>query len=204
MNESLLADYQSRYDTVLTPIAERLEALIKSHLDGTKHIDRVAARAKKPDRFVAKADKLDGAGKQKYSEPYVQIQDQIGARVIVYYQNDIPATEEVLRRYLLPIEIKTLVPDSEWEFGYFGKHFIMTLPPDVVPKGLDTAAAPSFFELQLKTLFQHAWSEAEHDLGYKPPEDLSAEQKRLLAFTSAQAWGADNVFERLVAELGPH
>jgi hypothetical protein len=28
-------------------------------------------------------------------------------------------------------------------------------------------------------------------------------QKRLLAYTSAQAWGADDVFERLVAELAP-
>lgn len=35
----------------------------------------------------------------------------------------------------------------------------------------------AFFELQIKTLFQHAWSEAEHDLGYKPSTVLSSDQK---------------------------
>ena len=48
---------------------------------------------------------------------------------------------------------------------------------------------PKFFELQIKTLFQHAWSEAEHDLGYKEDKHLNLDQKRRLAFTSAQAWG---------------
>jgi putative GTP pyrophosphokinase len=58
-----------------------------------------------------------------------------------------------------------------------------------------------FFELQLKTLFQHAWSEADHDLGYKPSAELSLDQKRRLAFTAAQAWGADLIFDELYREI---
>lgn len=59
------------------------------------------------------------------------------------------------------------------------------------------SAVISFFELQIKTLFQHAWSESEHDLGYKPTTTLSSDQKRRLAFTAAQAWGADQIFDEL-------
>jgi ppGpp synthetase/RelA/SpoT-type nucleotidyltranferase len=60
---------------------------------------------------------------------------------------------------------------------------------------------PQFFELQVKTLFQHAWSEANHDLGYKPgATPLSSSEKRQLAFTSAQAWGADHIFDELFKE----
>jgi len=58
-----------------------------------------------------------------------------------------------------------------------------------------------FFELQIKTLFQHAWSEAEHDLGYKPTTVLSHDQKKRLAFTAAQAWGADQVFDELYKQI---
>ena len=53
----------------------------------------------------------------------------------------------------------------------------------------------------MKTLFQHAWSEAEHDLGYKPGTvPLTSDEKRRLAFTAAQSWGADRVFDELFQE----
>jgi putative GTP pyrophosphokinase len=66
---------------------------------------------------------------------------------------------------------------------------------------MDETLIPGFFELQIKTLFQHAWSEADHDLGYKPGDQpLTSEQKRLIAFTSAQAWGADHIFDQLFRE----
>ncbi|HEY1656015.1 MAG TPA: hypothetical protein VGF86_12975 [Candidatus Tumulicola sp.] len=201
MNDTLPGEYQRLYESVLSPTAALLETVLKGHLTGAVHIDRVTARAKSPDRFLTKARKADAGGGLRYPEPFVQIQDLVGARVVVFYPNDISATEEILKRYLNPIEAQTVVPDSEWEFGYFGRHFIMALPKDAIPREVHADDAPTFFELQLKTLFQHAWSEAEHDLGYKPVEELSTEQKRLLAFTSAQAWGADNVFERLVSEL---
>ncbi|MCL5802016.1 MAG: hypothetical protein M1283_05805, partial [Gammaproteobacteria bacterium] len=60
---------------------------------------------------------------------------------------------------------------------------------------------PNLFELQIKTLFQHAWAEAEHDLGYKTSNSLTSLQKRKIAFTAAQAWGADQIFDELYREL---
>jgi ppGpp synthetase/RelA/SpoT-type nucleotidyltranferase len=56
------------------------------------------------------------------------------------------------------------IPESEWEFGFFGHHYVLHIPPGVVPDGTDKPLIPSFFEMQVKTLYQHAWSEAGHDL----------------------------------------
>ncbi len=107
-------------------------------------------------------------------------------------------------KYFRPFEIKNHVPESEKEFSYFGRHFILKVPTDAVSDDMDRTLVPEFFELQIKTLFQHAWSEAEHDLGYKPgTTPLTSEQKRRLAFTSAQAWGADHIFEELFRERHP-
>src|SRR3990170_788571 len=73
-------------------------------------------------------------------------------------------------------------------FPKITKHHIFALPCDAIPKEININLAPRFFEFQIKTLFQHAWSEANHDLGYKPESGaLTGEQKRKLAFTSAQA-----------------
>ena len=109
----------------------------------------------------------------KYSDPLNQILDQIGARVVTFYTSDVEVIAKEINRYFHSIENKILVPDGESEFGYIGQHFILLLPSDVLAGFNDDDNLPQFFELQIKTLFQHAWSEAEHDLGYKTTSQLT-------------------------------
>jgi putative GTP pyrophosphokinase len=197
--DGLEDEYRRRY-SVLKPIASALCDHIADHLKGKPRIDRISARAKDVSSFMGKARKQDN-GKPKYSDPLSQIQDQLGVRIITFFNSDVERLDKIVKRYFRPIEIKDHVPDSEWEFGYFGRHYVLVLPADVIEDGTDGNNVPRFFELQVKTLFQHAWSEVEHDLGYKPGESpLTPDQKRKLAFTSAQAWGADQMFEELFLE----
>jgi ppGpp synthetase/RelA/SpoT-type nucleotidyltranferase len=202
MTETPLDEYRTFHDSVLVPVASQLEQVIRDHLNGVPRIDRINARAKSPERFAAKAIKAGSDGSPKYSDPMIQIQDLVAARAIVYYPQDIETVSQAVLRYFRPIEVKSLVPDSEWKFGYFGRHFIFALPQEAIPRALPVGVAPQFFEFQIKTLFQHAWAEAEHDLGYKPPDQLTGVQQRSLAYTAAQAWGADRIFEELFDELG--
>ncbi|MEO8481564.1 MAG: RelA/SpoT domain-containing protein [Acidobacteriota bacterium] len=194
---TLEQEYARRYEHALQPAAVSLQELIVDYLTGLPRIDRVTVRAKSVERFLKKAEAVV-EGEPKYSEPMSQIQDQIGARVVTFYLADVEAVAGRIRKYMNPIEIKTLVPDSESEFGYVGQHFILLLPTDVSAKIPEAdALLPPFFELQVKTLFQHAWAEANHDLLYKPVFALSADQRRKVAFTAAQSWGADMIFEEL-------
>lgn len=196
------ADYRARHDQVLVPLAASLAELLTEHLRGAGRIDRIGARAKSIDRFVRKAENVTGTGDRKYVDPLAQIQDQVGARVTVFYKSDVVRVREILMRYLRPVESKDLVPASEWEFGYFGWHSVCLFPAELILPEWPAEHIPNFFELQVKTLFQHAWSEANHDLGYKPEGgDLAADQQRMLAYASAQAWGADRAFDELFQEL---
>jgi putative GTP pyrophosphokinase len=195
----LETEYRRRFELILRPLAEALEKQLQEYFEKEARIDRISARAKSIDRFLKKAQAAV-EGKQKYSEPLRQIQDQIGARIVTFYVSDVDRIANVALKYFRPIESQTIVPDSEWEFGYFGRHYIFITPSDLVPRSADKNLVPEFFELQVKTLFQHAWSEADHDLGYKPEAPLSSDAKRRLAFTSAQAWGADRIFDGLFQE----
>ena len=199
--EALLAEYTDRYEKILKPMAAALELHLQGNLQGIERIDRVVARAKSPPRFAAKALKAHEDGGAKYEHPFEQIQDQVGARVIVFYKQDVEVVNTVVRNYYRPIEVRELIPERESEFGYFGQHFILALPEDLFADDADRARSPKFFELQVKTLFQHAWSEAEHDLAYKPNVELTRLQKRTVALTAAQAWGADQQFAQLHTEL---
>jgi len=192
--------YRTRREKVLVPLAEKLETILRGYMDGVPRIDRISARAKGVDRFLAKATKTTDDGSPKYTDPLNQIQDQIGARIITFYLKDVEAISLEVMKYFRAIEHVTVVPESEREFDYVGKHFILFFPSELFDDAIMPDMAPQFFELQIKTLFQHSWSEANHDLGYKPNHPLTMDQKRRIAFTSAQAWGADRMFDDLHTE----
>lgn len=192
------AQYRARYDKVLFPTAEKLAALLQDILSGQPRIDRISTRPKSVERFLGKANAVTKDGAPKYDDPLHQIQDQIGARIITFYKDDVHRISDEVQRYFHAIESKDMLPENEWEFGYFGNHHVLMLQQDLIDPAFDPNLVPYCFELQIKTLFQHAWSEANHDLGYKPGQQpLSSDDLRQLAFTSAQAWGADRVFNDL-------
>jgi putative GTP pyrophosphokinase len=199
---TLEANYRRRFDAALAPLAKAIEEQLREYLAVEPHIDRVSARPKSVERFLRKAQAREHE-KPKYSEPLRQIQDQVGARIVTFYLSDVERVAAIIEKYFRPIESRNLVPDSEWAFGYFGKHYILIIPNDLVDASIDCELVPEFFELQIKTLFQHAWSEANHDLGYKQVGEarpLTPDDTRRLAFTAAQAWGADRIFDELYRE----
>lgn len=192
--------YRIRFETILEPLAAAIETQLKSYLEGIPRIDRVCARPKSVKKFIEKASKLKG-GALKYAEPLRDIQDQVGARIVTFYNSDVETVAPFITQYYSKREFTSHTPESESEFGYVGKHFILNIPRDLFPTAFDMDLMPDVFELQVKTLFQHAWAEAEHDLAYKPEVELDTDDKRLFAFTAAQAWGADKVFDDLYHKL---
>lgn len=192
--------YAEKYEQFLEPAAKRLDSYFKELLYGVERIDNICTRAKSIDRFLKKASKLDDKTKDpKYSEPLDEIQDQVGARIVVFYLSDVQRISEIIKTRFAYLENSKKAPDSDKEFGYFGEHFILTLPTDVTD-GLQTDTN-KLFELQIKTLFQHAWSEAEHDTSYKAPAEMTSEEKRYMALTSANAWSADKIFEQFYQSI---
>jgi putative GTP pyrophosphokinase len=78
MTNDLEFRYRLRHGAVLEPLSASLADYLSDILSGLDRIDRIQARAKAPERFLAKANKqVDGT--PKYSDPINQIQDQVGA-----------------------------------------------------------------------------------------------------------------------------
>lgn len=192
--------YLERYET-LQDASSRIKRDLIDHMHTQPRIDKIDSRAKSPERFFEKCERRED-DKPKYADPLEEIQDQVGARIVTYYLADVERLANAVKTYYGHVEDQQIEPQNASEFSYMGRHFVLFIPDEIRTSEL-RSLLPPFFELQIKTLFQHAWSEAEHDLNYKAVTDLSVDDKRLVAFSAAQAWGADREFDSLFRRYRP-
>ena len=197
---SLKVSYTRRYRDILVPLATSLESYLRGVVTDIPRIDLIKARAKRPESFMEKAFRFSEES-AKYSSPLDEIQDQIGVRMVVFYRNDVSIMEDLINKFFRVYKTEFKSPECSSEFDYEALHKLLLLPSDILEPTWKKGDYPIFFELQIATLFQHAWAEANHDLAYKPKTDMTHDQKRLIAYTNALAWGADVTFETLTNQL---
>jgi putative GTP pyrophosphokinase len=187
--------YAARID-LLRHAASRLEADLLEHFQGRPHIDRVAVRVKGLNSFVEKATvrKVD----PPYEVPLAEIEDQIAGRILVHFLGDLDETMAHIGKLLNQVEQDHKRPTRYNEFDYESVHGVYSLPPQYLPSAWgDQQDMPETFEMQVRTLFQHAYAEPQHDLGYKPGAELSEDVRRELAWIAASSWGADRALKRV-------
>jgi putative GTP pyrophosphokinase len=199
--EGIRRAYTERF-AYLEDMARRLEALTRDALADFEHlhIDRVSFRAKAVASFMKKAQEPKTG--VPYLDPLAEIEDQIGGRVLVFFRHDIDLVNELLRRKLRGVEFKRVAPDAPDSFGYESDHWICLIPLAYRSDEWQALARmPTTFELQVRTLFMHAWAEPEHNIGYKPNGKVDPEITRRLAWVAASSWGADNMLDELLLRL---
>lgn len=120
-------------------------------------VHAVQSRTKEPDSAAGKFARLDESGVPIFTDPLHEVTDLVGVRVITYLTSDIDRVEQALTS---TFEVrqrvdKTSVTQSAGTFGYAGRHLILRADDE-----LD-------FEVQIRTVLQHAWAEIEHGIRYK-------------------------------------
>ncbi len=181
---------------ILEATAAEIGKLLNEMVSGLPRIDLVSVRVKSAESFAAKAHgTAKHSGSHKYLHPLDEIQDQIGARIAVYYKSDVQDVADALltRLHEVADHDPRRVANPTY-FGYEVRHFNCEIPPAIMAQLHPPIGC---FELQIGTLFQHAWAQCEHDLGYKTEGIVTYEDRRKMAWAAAQAWGADQIFEEL-------
>lgn len=199
-------DYGAAYDErapLLAELKSTLEGKAGAALDGIKHIDRIAFRVKDRTSFLTKAIATE-AGRPKYANPLVELEDQVAGRVITFFRDDIPIVRKGLEEWFGAVEHEVKEPVGPKEFDYESDHYVFVISEHDKPAGWnDVIDMPTTFEFQVRTLFMHAWAEPQHDLGYKTPNgiELDRETRRELAWVAASAWGADRTLNQVAVGL---
>gem|GEM_PF-1986395 len=189
--EILLDQYRSQQD-LHKSYADCLRALISGLLaDHNLKVHDVAARAK---CIKSLHDKIWLKKYQSLSE----ITDLTGARIILYFKNDIDKTLKILRD-----EFEIDFANSEdkrerpnpYEFGYRSFHYIVTMKSERTSLPEYKRFAGLKAEIQVRTILDHAWAEIQHGgLGYKAEGAVPRKTQRDLAKAAALLEVADEHF----------
>ena len=156
---------------MLQTITDRLESQIYQHLNQCGLMFRLFARVK---TISSLHHKMQIKG-DKYRSGNSLIQDMIGLRVVLYFQDDVDALAffyscgEVVDSSIDEFDSSTFRPQR--------LNLTCKLPAELVEdfrKALPEEFADyidNTFEIQIRTIFSEGWHEVEHDLRYKCKED---------------------------------
>lgn len=188
--EEFKKSYESHY-----PLYERLlrnvSIVIEEQLNSNKvSFLNIDTRIKTLDSSFEKVSR------KNYSDPFNQIEDFCGIRIICYYPSDVEKIVLSLREeFPIHSEEDTQTRLKSNEFGYRSTHLIVSIPGDwlKVPqyRGLDNIKA----EIQIRTILMHAWAEIQHKLAYKSADQVPAAFQRKLFRLSAKFEEADEQLE---------
>jgi len=153
----------------LAEAAHQFVALVTAILDdaGINYLT-VTGRAKSVASFAAKAARTVD-GRPVYSDPLLDITDQIGVRVITYVLSDVAAVAGLLDDQVVVLDDRDMGQEtaSEGRFGYASRHLLISLDPARESQPGLGALRGQRAQVQIRTVVQHAWAEFEHDIRYK-------------------------------------
>lgn len=153
-------------------------------------------RVKKADSFISKAFYREKS--KKYIDPIHEINDKVGIRIVLLTIDQVQEVQKLLCEYpgwhaKIDKDISNDIELLPNEFSYQAAHIIVRQREDP-SKEQEELLSPVTCEIQLKTLFQHAYSEVSHSTAYKGPYRHETEILRKLARSMALMEAVDGYF----------
>ncbi|MDH3313525.1 MAG: hypothetical protein OEM28_10330 [Nitrosopumilus sp.] len=172
----------------------KINKLITEILDSEKiPYHTIESRTKSLDSFNSKI-------KQKMISKPTEIEDIVGVRIIGYVESDILKIISVIKENFDLDYNKMENKQKELgvsKVGYRSTHFLCNLSNNRSRLSEYQQFSDIPFELQIRTILQHAWAEIEHDRNYKFSGILPEEIQRNFNLLSGLLELADNEFERI-------
>ncbi|MBQ9462903.1 MAG: hypothetical protein IJU68_04525 [Bacteroidales bacterium] len=186
--EMILEEYRDNLPEIKKK-AEEINAKLNSMLkDAGLLVAALEYRVKSEDSLAGKLE-LKGS---KYAS-LEDITDIIGLRVITFYTDDIAKVSSAIER-LFEVDWANSVDKRKAHeidsFGYLSLHYICYAP-----------GFPYRFEIQLRTVLQHAWANMNHDTGYKSGVEIPKSYLRNLSRLAGILELVDEQFSIIRSEL---
>ncbi|HEY8271721.1 MAG TPA: RelA/SpoT domain-containing protein, partial [Pseudobdellovibrionaceae bacterium] len=183
--------------------AENVRRDIEAILDKVCLLCRVFARGKDDRSLTKKLHKDEG----KYSLHGKLIQDAIGVRVALYFEEDVDIVAQLLSsEFEIDNNASTVDTHATDQFTVTRHNLIFRLPEYYISdmqRSIGSMPIDTTFEVQLRSILSEGWHEVDHDLRYKSKsswngnDDLSRALNGILATIETAEWGMRRIFDDL-------
>lgn len=182
-------------------VVSHIENKIIQMLNRVGIYSRVFSRTKEKESI---AKKLNA---KQYKENNKLMQDLIGIRVTVYFDDDIPIVMQMLK-YTFTYDSETVDSVEADVFKPTRTNLIFKIPEDALSSEsfssmINGLPLDNTFEVQIRTVLSEGWHEVEHDLRYKQKkewkghEDYERALNSILATLVSCDWSMRVLFENL-------
>jgi len=186
--EAILQEYRDALPQCKA-VAKEVSNLLKSTFEQAGLL--VAAVESRVKTESSLAGKLELKG-SKYKS-LADITDIVGLRVITFYTDDVDKVASAVER-LFTVDWENSVDKRKVHeidsFGYLSLHYICS-----------KEGFPYRFEIQMRTILQHAWANMNHDTGYKSGVEVPKEYLRNLNRLAGMLELVDEQFSLIRNEL---
>ena len=186
--EAILEEYREHLQE-FNESADKVHSLLKKVLDKAGLVVASIEHRVKTEKSLAGKLELKGA---KYTS-LKDITDIIGVRVITFYSDDVDKVASAVDR-LFDVDWENSVDKRKAHeidsFGYMSLHYICSIE-----------GFPYRFEIQMRTVLQHAWANMNHDTGYKSGVEVPREYLRSINRLAGMLELADEQFSLIRNEL---
>lgn len=187
-------------------VKDDLLSILEEKLKKAGFYYRVAYRVKSADSMVNKLI-LKDYGKPGTENEYKKMQDLIGIRIILYYEDDVAICRNLLDTLFAEPGIWETTENNEYEFKAMKINGIFKLPGylcKTIVNPMLSDYVDDTFEIQVRTNSFEGWHEIEHDLRYKGEafgagnEGLARKMNSILATFEL----CDDSLVKLIEDLG--
>ena len=189
--EAILEEYRQGLPQFKSVAKEVYDTLKRTFEEAGLLVAAIEYRVKTEDSLAGKLE-LKG---QKYKS-LADITDIIGLRVITFYIDDVDKVASAVERHFT-VDWENSVDKRKIHeidsFGYLSLHYICS------KKGF-----PYRFEIQMRTVLQHAWANMNHDTGYKSGVEVPKEYLRNMSRLAGMLELADEQFSIIRNELADY
>ena len=181
-------EQKADYELLCAEIVYSVDALAKA---SKIRINSVSSRTKSLESFLEKLER------KSYNDPFTEITDFAGVRVVCFYEDDIARIESLIRKQFRVVEAdhKGKAIDVD-RFGYNATHFLVYLGDSVSGPRYDSLRE-LVCEIQVRTVLQDAWAIFTHHLMYKHEDQIPDSIKRELHALSGALETADTAFQAI-------
>ena len=185
---AILEEYRSNLPAFQKKAVRLHSQLKKTFSESGLLVTAIEHRVKTEESLIGKLE-LKGAKYRSLGD----ITDIIGLRVITFYMDDVDKVASAIER-LFKIDWENSVDKRKLHetdsFGYLSLHYVCSTPN-----------FPYRFEIQMRTVLQHAWANMNHDTGYKSGVEIPKRYVRNMSRLAGLLELVDEQFSQIRTEL---